>query len=253
MICCSVRMRTFLLLSLSLLGAAQAGRASEAIEIGQFSKAKPGGELPSGWRRYALRTSSPPTAYSLVELDGRVALQADADASASAILHPLHADPRHTPWLTWSWQVENVLRKGDILTKEGDDYPARVYVVFDYDLNKLPFGERTKIRMARMVYGESVPVATLCYVWDNKQPVGFSTWSAYTNRLRMVVAESGSQRLKQWVSVRRNVAEDFQQAFGEPPPPISAVIIASDTDNTGERVRAWFGDLSLGGGPSQPK
>lgn len=219
--------------------------ADDMIEIGPFSKAAAGGELPSGWRRYALGKPQRLTQYTLVELDGRTVLQADAHASMSAVIHPLHADPRRTPWLGWSWRIDHVLQKGDILTKEGDDYAARMYVLFDYDANKLPFGERVKIRMARMVYGDPIPVAALCYVWNNKQPPGFTTWSAYTGRLRMIVVGTGNARARQWVTVQRNVAEDFRHAFGEEAPPITAVIVATDTDNTRETTRAWFGDITL--------
>jgi hypothetical protein len=230
-----------------------ATQAGTTVEIGRFSNASPGGELPGAWRRYALGKPEHLTEYKLVEQDGKTVLRADAVASVSAVIHPLHADPNHTPWLAWSWRVDNLLQKSDILTQEGDDYPARVYVLFDYDPARLPLAERAKIRMARMLYGEPIPVAALCYVWDGKRPSGFSTWSAYTSRLRMIVVESGAAHLKQWVSVERNVAEDYRRAFGEDPPTINAVIIASDTDNTRESARAYFGDVTLRSGPVQAR
>lgn len=215
------------------------------IEIGHFSKARPGGALPSGWRPQSLRDVERQTRYSLVNLDGKTVLQADARAAVAGLAFALRADPLRTPWLEWRWRIDNVVEKGDIRTKEGDDYAARVYVVFDYDVNKLPFGERTKLRMGRLLYGEDLPIASLCYVWDNRQPVGYTAWSAYTNRLRMIVATSGAAQAGRWVHVVRNVADDFRAAFGEAPPPIKAIVVASDTDNTGETVRGYFGDISL--------
>lgn len=242
------------LLASAVLAAGQPGPAiAQDIALGHFSKAAPGGELPSGWRRYVLGNPEHLTEYSLVSDTGKTVLKAEANASVSALVYPVRADPLQTPWLTWSWRVDNLLQKGNILTKDGDDYPARVYVLFDYDVRKLPFGERTKVRLARLVYGDPIPVAALCYVWDNKQAPGFSTWSAYTGRLRMIVADSGAAHLKQWRRVQRNVAEDFRQAFGEEAPPITAVIVAADTDNTRESARAWFGDISLRGAPDDEK
>lgn len=242
-----------LLASLLLAGAWSGPAAAQELALGHFSKAAPGGELPTGWRRYVLGKPEHLTEYSLVNAEGRTVLKAEANASVSALVYPVRADPHQTPWLTWRWRVDNVLHKGDVLTKEGDDYPARVYVLFDYDVAKLPFGERTKVRLARLIYGDPIPVAALCYVWDNKQAPGFTAWSAYTNRLRMIVVDSGAAHLKQWRSVQRNVAEDFRQAFGEDAPPITAVIVAADTDNTRESARSWFGDISLRGVPEEQK
>jgi hypothetical protein len=92
-----------------------------------------------------------------------------------------------------------------------------------------------------------VPAAALCYVWDGKLPAGTGLWSAYTDRVRLVVVESGPGRLGQWVAEKRNVAADFRAAFGEAPPRISGIAIAADTDQTGAKVRAWIGDIRFSG------
>jgi DUF3047 family protein len=227
--------------------------AADADAIAPFSGGTPGRELPAGWHSYALGRPQRLTDYSLVDADGRVVLKAVADASASALIHPLRARPKETPWLTWSWRVERVLAKADILTKAGDDYPARVYVLFDYDTAKLPVIERVKLAAARLVYGDAVPAAALCYVWDNRQPVGFATWSAYTKRLRMIVLESGAERIGRWVREQRNVAQDFRNAFADEAPPITAVIVAADTDNTGEKAVSYFGDIALRPTPNEAR
>lgn len=105
--------------------------------------------------------------------------------------------------------------------------------------------ERGKILLARSVAGDIVPAAALCYVWDGKLPAGTKLWNAYSDRVRVIVVESGSRRLDQWVVEERDIAADFRAAFGEEPPPVSGVAIAADTDQTGETVRAWFGDISF--------
>lgn len=229
--------------SLVLLVAAASAAGAGDARIAPFSAATPGAELPAGWLRYALGKGQRPTDYSLARIDGRVVLKASAEASVSALVHRLRADPARTPWLAWTWRTEGSLARADMLTKAGDDYVARVYVLFDYDESKLGLVDRAKIAAARLIYGDPIPVAALCYVWDNRQPAGFSAWSAYTDRLRVIVAESGGTRTGQWVSEAHDVAEDFRRAFGEPAPPISAVIVAVDTDNTGERALSYFGDL----------
>ena len=236
------------LLCCALLGAgalATLAADAEHIDVGHFSRNAPGDALPAGWQPYRLGRGQRETQYRLTGLDGRTVLEARAESSVSALAHPLRADPQRTPWLSFRWRTERLIDKSDVRSKAGDDYPARVYVIFDYDLARLPFGERMKLRMARSIWGDQVPAAAICYIWEARQPIGYAQWSAYTNRLRMIVVESGSARLNQWIDIERNVAEDFRAAFGEEAPPISAIVVAADSDNTGETAHTWFGDISL--------
>lgn len=223
---------------------------SEDLAVGHFSANPAGTTLPAGWQPYRLAKGKPETRYTLSTVDNRTVLEARSNDSASALAFALRADPKRTPWLTFRWRTERLIEKSDIRGKAGDDYPARIYVVFDYDIARLPLGTRIKMRMARSLWGEQLPAATLCYVWEPRQPVGYSQWSAYTDRVRVIVAESGSARLGQWVDIERNVAEDFRATFGEEAPPITSIIVATDTDNTGETAHTWFGDISLHGKPA---
>jgi hypothetical protein len=213
--------------------------------ITPFSTATPGAALPPPWRISTLPGIKRATRYALVTDDGAVVLRAQADASMASVLHPLRLAPETLPYIAWRWKISNVLQKSDIHSKAGDDFPARVYVLFDYDVGKLPLLQRAKLYLARKRYGNDVPAAALCYVWDGKAPVGTSVWSAYTDRVRVIVVESGSANVNRWREVRRNLVADFRAAFGEDPPPISGIAAASDTDNTGESVTALFGDIRL--------
>ena len=219
-----------------------AANAAETPVVAPFSTTEPGASLPAPWKLTTLPGIGRHTRYTLMRDGDAVVLRADADASMASVAHPLKLDARAHPVIEWRWKVMNLLKKSDIAAKEGDDYPARVYVLFDYDIRKLPFSVRTRIRMARL-FGSDVPLATLCYVWDGKTPAGTSVWSPYTDRVRMIVAESGAANLGKWVTIRRDVAADFRAAFGEDPPAISGVVLATDTDNTGESATAFYGDI----------
>jgi hypothetical protein len=219
-----------------------AANAAEAPVLAPFSAAAPGASLPAPWKVTTLPGISRHTRYTLVRDGDAVVLRADAEASMAGVAHPLKLDVRAHPVIEWRWKILNLLTKSDIATKGGDDFPARVYVLFDYDIRKLPFSVRARIRLARL-YGADVPLAALCYVWDGKAAAGTSVWSAYTDRVRMIVAESGDANLGNWVTIRRDVAADFRAAFGEEPPAISGVVLATDTDNTGESATAFYGDI----------
>jgi hypothetical protein len=235
-------------LALLLLPALLPALAAEPLAPGRFSALAPGG-LPEGWEPFSFSRFPRHTVYRLAAGDGVTVLRAEADASVSALLRPFSADPRAYPLMRWRWKVENLLEKGDIRRREGDDFPARIYVLFDYDPERLSFADRAKILLARVIYGARVPAAALCYVWDSRAAPGTIVPNAYTDRVRMVVVRSGAADLGRWVAEERDLARDFRAAFGEDPPAISGIAIAADTDNTGERAVAWFGDITLHPGP----
>jgi len=61
----------------------------------------------------------------------------------------------------------------------------------------------------------------------------------------MIVADSGPENLGRWHTVTRNVVADFRRAFGEEPGTITSVGIMTDTDNTGTKAEAFYGDIEF--------
>jgi hypothetical protein len=73
--------------------------------------------------------------------------------------------------------------------------------------------------------------------------------NAHTDRVRMIVVRSGTADAGRWVAETRNVLEDYRRAFGEEPPPVSGVAVMTDTDQTGGRATAWYGDIRFAPAP----
>lgn len=239
-----MKRRSFLGICAAAL-AAPVARAQDSVDAMRFSALKPDAPLPTGLRHFAFERQARQTEYSLVEDDGRTVLRARAEASTSGIIRELRVDPRVHPILAWRWKVTRLLDKSDLATKAGDDFPARLYVTFDVALERLSAGERFRIGAARMMYGPDVPVAALCYVWDTKAPAGTFAANAYTDRVRMIVMDSGPANVGRWVGHQRDVAEDFRRAFGADAPAINGVIVSTDTDNTGETAETYYGDIEF--------
>lgn len=151
-------------------------------------------------------------------------------------------DPRAYPILRWRWRVGNVLEKGDVRRKAGDDYPARLYVTFAYEPDQVSLGKKLKYLAGQALFG-AIPIAALNYIWDGKSPVGTLVDNAFTDFAKMIVVESGSTKVGAWVEEERNVYEDYRLAFGEDPPAINGIAIMTDTDNTQERAVAYYGDI----------
>jgi hypothetical protein len=233
---------------LAFCGATLASRgalAQGSVEAMRFSAFRPGVALPAGFRHFAFSGQARTTEYTLVEDAGRTVLRARADASTSGIIRELRVDPRTYPVLAWQWKVMRVLERSDLAKREGDDFPARLYVTFDVPADSLSTSERMQVRLARMLYGPDVPVSALCYVWDTKAPAGTFAANAYTDRVRTIVVDSGRANAGRWRVHERNVLADFRSAFGGDPPMVNGVIVSTDTDNTAETAETYYGDVEF--------
>lgn len=227
-----------------LLASTPAAAAPPAIA--PFSQAAPSETLPVPWRLQRVPKAQAPDLRTVID-DGVTVLRVHAANAAGAATHAVHT-PTEAAVLSWRWKVDRVVAGADMDTKLGDDFAARVYVFFDVPLESLALEQRVKIRLARLLYGTELPMAAICYVWDNRHPPGTSRWSPYTDRVRIVVLE-GAPDAGRWKEERRQLASDFRAAFGAqwsgPLPAVSGVAVGNDTDQTGESVTAWFGDLRL--------
>jgi hypothetical protein len=213
------------------------------VEVGKFSAAQEGVTLPDSWKALTFPKIDRHTIYTVIKEEEVTSIKAVSHASASGLTREITVDLRQYPILSWRWKVLNVLQKGDVTKKQGDDYPARLYVTFAYDPHRLNFIERAKFETYKLLYGHYPPLAALNYIWESKVPKGTIVSSPYTDRSKMIVVESGTAFLNQWVDEQRNLFEDYKQAFGNEPPPVSGVAIMTDTDNTGESAIAYYGDI----------
>ena len=226
--------------------APQAVSAAASDPIARFSAAAPGTTLPAPWRTLLLPKVAPPE-FRLVSEGDATVLQVRSVAAAGTAAHALDAPPAERPMLAWRWKVDRVVSAGNLAEKSGDDFAARVYVFFDVPLSALPVGARVKVMLGRAIWGDHLPTAALCYVWDNRHPIGTAAWNPYTDRVRTIVLRSGAPGA--WQAERRDLEADFRAAFGAqwpgPVPRVTGIAVGNDTDQTRESVTAWFGDFRL--------
>ena len=234
---------SILIFYLSISPVAIQAQSQTMIEVGKFSAGTVDQKLPDGWKPLTFKKIERHTIYTLVRDNDTVVVKAVAEVSASGLTREIKIDSKEYPIIQWRWKVSNILKKGDVHKKEGDDYPARIYITFEYTPGKVSFFEKTKYEAIRLLYGEYPPLAAINYIWESKAPVGTMVPNPYTDRVMMFVVESGAAKLDQWVSEERNVYEDYKKAFKEEPPMISGVAIMTDTDNTGESTTAYYGDI----------
>ncbi|CUQ67580.1 DUF3047 domain-containing protein [Candidatus Nitrospira inopinata] len=238
------RLIACLLVWLTIWVASPGAADEQTIEVARFSAQQPGSGLPEGWKPLTFKKIPKPTVYELVRDGERVVVKAVSESSASGLMKEVKINPKEFPIVRWSWKVENLIQKSDVTRKEGDDYPARLYITFEYDPGKVSVVKKLKFMAGRALFGD-IPIAAINYIWETKTQVGTVLANAYTDFVKMIVVQSGPQNVGQWIEESRNLYEDYKNAFGEEPPMINGVAIMSDTDNTGERATAYYGDITF--------
>lgn len=202
-------------------------------------------DTASGWEPLEFPKIKEHSRYELVTEDGQQVVRSDTDGGASGLISRVRIVPGQALILRWRWKVSNVFEKGNARLKSGDDYPARIYVAFEFQPAKAGFFEKAKRKAVEVLFGETLPGNALNYIWANQLPQGDIVPNPYTDRTMMIAVNSGPEQTGSWVTVERDIVADYRAAFDEEPPPVIGIAIMSDSDNTGEQATAWYGDIEL--------
>jgi len=175
-----------------------------------------------GWSK---KSFTGETQYSIAQDKGQPYLRATSNGTASALYYKIEYDPREYPYIVWKWKVDNIIEKGDATKKSGDDYAARLFVVFPSSF--------------------FVSTETLNYIWANKLPKDSSVVCPYMDNSIMVSVQSGTAKTGKWLTESRNVFEDYKKYFGRQPKKVSAIAIMTDTDDTKGKASAGYGTIEI--------
>jgi len=191
---------------------------SQSVVLADFSQ----GDI----EQWQLRHFKGHTDYRLQWLDGHRGLSASAVGSASALYKKVDIDVRATPYLQWTWRVDNVLDIDNPLAKRGDDYPARIYIVVKYGI--FPWQSRA-----------------LNYIWCNKPTARQYWFNPFTDQAAMIPVRCGEQGLGRWQSQQVNIVQDYQRIFHSPLTRIQGIALMTDADNSGGSVSAHYSSIRL--------
>jgi hypothetical protein len=219
--------------------------AETTLTIGDFSRSSTDQELPDGWELFTFDKIESHTNYSLVKENGKTVIKAESHAACSGLISRVRIDPEKYPLVRWRWKATNIYRQGDVTLKSGDDYPARLVITFEYDRTQVGLIEKLRVGLVELIYGEIPPSGALNYIWANRAPIGTVVSNPYTDRIKMIVIESGPKKLNTWITEERNIYQDYLSAFGRKPPMVNGMVIMTDSDDTKESGITFYGDIEF--------
>ncbi|MGE5800148.1 MAG: DUF3047 domain-containing protein [Syntrophaceae bacterium] len=199
----------------------------------------------ANWRPVTFPKIKEHSQYTVEDQGRERVLRTESRASASAIVYRNPFNVYEYPRLRWKWKVENVYEKGNARTKEGDDYPLRIYVLFEYDPEKSGPYDKAKYGLAKALYGEYPPHSALNYIWTSREDESGIITNPYASNTKMIVLQKGKKSLGRWVVEDRNIIADYRRAFGTDPPAMATLGIMNDSDNTKEASVSYVGFIEV--------
>jgi hypothetical protein len=130
--------------------------------------------------------------------------------------------PSQMPYLTWRWKVTQLPAGGDFRHSTTDDQAAQILVAFDDN-------------------------RVLTYVWDTTAPKGTAENASSIPFLHIfaVVCESGPAAVNRWLTENRNVAADYEHAFGRPAARVKGLRLQINSQHTGTTAESYFGEVAF--------
>lgn len=195
----------------------------------KFILLDPSSDLDQNWEHRALRKGE--TTYRRVDTPLGSTIEATGNVSASILFRVFAGIDLSCDTLEWTWFVQDLQKTSDLRTKGRDDVGASVLI---------SFGDPGLLR--------DTPVPTLRYVWANEHHAenDIIVGPYQKKHLRTIVVRSGPVTDYRLVREKRNLVNDFTEAFGVlPSDGIYAIGIFTDNDDTKEPITAHYGSVAL--------
>lgn len=207
--------------------------AQDPVRILDVDRAPLREGVPAGWQVRAVRGQAAPTVE--IANDGGGAVMRIRGAGRAAwfyrALKPQLTEPDGA--LHWSWRVLEAPAGADLRSESLDDSPIRVYVVF----GKPGF------------FGKSARI--IFYTFGNDEPAQFQRASFGSDKLH-VIRMDGSAERQQWREHSVAPFADYRRIWKGTPPPITAVGVMQDTDQTRAQATAEIRRLDWTPGVASP-
>ena len=211
-------MRRVLILLTILALASLAGTTQTALIVLNPVNWQPG-HLPDGWQ---VKVNRGTPMIATVREGNSNYLDLKSHDSSFGLEREVDVDPREAPFLTWKWNVKELPAGGDFRHSRSDDQAAQVLVAFS-------------------------DKRVLSYIWDTTAPAGTmeSASSIPLVHIYAVVCRSGAANLNRWLTESRNLAGDYEKAYGRPAPRVKGIRLQINTQHTGTSAESCFSEVAF--------
>lgn len=194
-------------------------RTGQLALIVLSSAGREAGGVPPGWQ---IRTNHGRPNISACKDEDTACVDLKSVNSSFALERSVNIDPAEMPYLTWRWKVSRLPAGGDFRRAATDDQAAQVLVAF---------ADRR----------------VLTYIWDTTAPKGTMANASPISLLRIfaVVCQSGTAALNRWIAESRNVAADYELAYGKPAPHVKVIRLQINSQHTGTSAESYFGEVAF--------
>jgi len=181
------------------------------------------GRLPDGWQ---VKVNRGTPKIATVKEGNTSYLDLKSHDSSFGLEREVDVDPHQAPFLTWKWNVKQLPAGGDFRYGKSDDQAAQILVAFS----------------DRRV---------LSYIWDTTAPAGTmeSASSIPLVHIFAVVCRSGAADLNRWLTESRNLAGDYEKAYGRPAPRVKGIRLQINTQHTGTSAESCFSEVAFRSAP----
>jgi len=197
------------------------------------------------WKPFQFSSNKKPTDYKIISEENKNCLQIKSDSSASGLICKSKFNPTQYPLLNWKWKVSNIIPNAKGKTKDGDDYPVRIFAMFEKNSSQISIWDKLQKGAIKLFSGYDPPYKSLCYVWTNSETDSSNYCSPYTDDVMIVCKQSGSKKCNQWIEEKVNIVADYKEYFNEDVPSIACIAIMGDSDNTAGKSIAYLGKIEI--------
>ena len=214
------RFQTLLLITIMLLLLPLAARAGEdQIIVETFSNGADEKGVPIGWE---LKENEGTPQISIIKEGNDPVLHLLSDKASFGITKEIEVDLKEYPFLNFRWKAMELPTGGDFREKKTDDQAGQLYVVFG------------TFKLTAKIVG---------YLWENKAPKHTTGVSPAWGKTRLIVLQSGTEKIGTWMQEKRNLYADYKELFGKEPSKTSLISIFINSQHTKSRAECYYGEI----------
>ena len=190
-----------------------AGLFAEPLAILSLANAPLRAGIPAGWKVRNVRGQTAPDIEVRNDGEGPV-LRIHGAGRAAWFYRELPTEMAESPGsLAWSWRMVQAPAGADLRNEKTDDSPLRVFVVFG---KPGLFG-----RSSRVIF----------YTFGSSEPDDYSRVSYVSDKM-YVIRVGGTRDVGHWTDNTAKPFADYRRVWHGQPPPITAIGVMQDTDQT---------------------